>query len=59
MGEVMELNASKTKKEKPKKINTMSRNALKKKFRELLKDGQSGSKYFLHIKAKLDTKIVC
>lgn len=42
--------------EEPKKklkINQMSRNALKKKARELIKAGQLNSKYYEHILARL------
>ena len=39
---------------KNKKINKMSRNALKKKARELVKAGQLGSQYYEQILARLE-----
>ncbi len=41
-------------KPKNKKINKMSRNALKKKARELVKSGQLNSKYYEHVLARLE-----
>lgn len=43
-------------KPKNKKINQMSRTALKKKAREIAKSGQINSKYYEHILARLEGK---
>ena len=43
-------------KRKNKKISKLSRNALKKKAREILKSGQLNSKYYEHILAELERR---